>query len=85
MNPECLPQVNERIVHFASRDAMDIEGLGEAVVDQLVDKGLIHTFADLYSLKPEQLVPLERMGKKSARNLIEAIENSKSQPLDRVL
>ncbi len=85
MNPECPPQVKERIVHFASRDAMDIEGLGEAVVDQLVAEGLIQTFADLYSLKPEQLVPLERMGKKSAQNLIEAIEMSKSQPLDRVL
>jgi DNA ligase (NAD+) len=85
VNPECPPQVRERIIHFASRDAMDIEGLGEAVVDQLVTENLIHTFADLYHLKADQLIPLERMGKKSAENLIRAIESSKNQPLERVL
>ena len=85
VNPECPPQVRERIIHFASRDAMDIEGLGEAVVDQLVSENLIHTFADLYHLKAGQLIPLERMGKKSAENLIRAIESSKKQPLERVL
>jgi DNA ligase (NAD+) len=85
VNPECPPQVRERIIHFASRDAMDIEGLGEAVVDQLVSENLIHTYADLYKLKADQLIPLERMGKKSAENLVRAIESSKNQPLERVL
>ena len=85
INPECPPQVREKIIHFASRDAMDIEGLGEAVVDQLVDAELIKTYADLYSLKAEILVPLERMAEKSAQNLIDAIERSKEQPFSRVL
>lgn len=85
VNPKCPPQVRERIKHFASRDAMDIEGLGEAVVDQLVDAGLISTYADLYSLKKEDLLPLERMAEKSAQNLIDAITSSKKQPLDRVV
>lgn len=85
VNPQCPPQVLERIRHFASRDAMDIEGLGEAVVEQLVNEGLISTFADLYKLRSEQLIPLERMGKKSAENLITAIEKSKNQPLDRLI
>lgn len=85
INPECPPQIRHRIEHFASRDAMDIEGLGEAVVDQLVTHDLIHTYADLYELNREQLIPLERMAKKSAQNLLDAIEESKKQPLDRVL
>lgn len=85
VNPQCPPQVRERIIHFASRDAMDIEGLGEAVADQLVDAGLISTYADLYSLKKEDLLPLERMAEKSARNLIDAIEASKDRSLDRVI
>lgn len=85
VNTECPPQVRERIIHFASRDAMDIEGLGEAVVDQLVENDLIDTYIDLYFLSEEQLVPLERMAEKSAQNLIEAIENSKEQPLNRLL
>jgi DNA ligase (NAD+) len=85
LNPECPPQVRERIIHFASRDAMDIEGLGEAVVDQLVTQNLIHTYADLYKLTSDQLIPLERMGKKSAENLVQAIEKSKEQPLERVI
>lgn len=84
-NPECPPQVKERITHFASRDAMDIDGLGEAVVNQLINSGLIETYADLYELKKEDLIPLERMAEKSADNLINAIETSKSQPLDRVI
>lgn len=84
-NQECPPQVRERIIHFASRDAMDIEGLGEAVVDQLVDAGLISTYADLYTLSTEDLLPLERMADKSAKNLIKAIEVSKEQPFHRVL
>ncbi|PTM20350.1 MAG: DNA ligase [Bacteroidetes bacterium] len=85
INPECPPQIRERLTHFASRDAMDIEGLGEAVVSQLVDHGLVHTFADLYQLSAEDVEPLERMGKKSSKNLIEAIEKSCTQPFQRVL
>jgi len=85
VNPECGPQVRERIKHFASRDAMDIEGLGEAVVDQLVNEKLISNYADLYSLTKEELIPLERMAKKSAANLVDAIKRSKSQTLDRIL
>jgi len=85
INPECPPQVRERITHFASRDALDIEGLGEAVVNQLIDEGLISNYADLYTLKKEQLLPLERMAEKSAQNLIEAIDESRKQPFSRVL
>lgn len=85
INPECPPQIRQRIEHFASRDALDIEGLGEAVVDQLVTQDLIRTYADLYELTKEQLLPLERMAEKSAQNLLDAINNSKKQPLDRVI
>ncbi|MFW6157408.1 MAG: NAD-dependent DNA ligase LigA [Balneolaceae bacterium] len=85
INPECPPQVRNRIEHFASRDAMDIEGLGEAVVEQLVDNQLIENYADLYTLEKEQILPLERMGEKSAQNLIDAIEKSKQQPLERLI
>ncbi|WP_138430466.1 NAD-dependent DNA ligase LigA [Fodinibius saliphilus] len=85
INPECPPQIRQRIEHFASRDALDIEGLGEAVVDQLVSEGLISTYADLYELEKEELLPLERMAEKSAQNLLDAIESSKEQPLDRVI
>lgn len=85
VNPTCPPQVRIRIEHFASRDAMDIEGLGESVVDQLVSEELIQTYADLYDLKKEQIIELERMAEKSAQNLIEAIEKSKEQPFERVI
>lgn len=85
INPQCPPQVRERVTHFASRDAMDIEGLGEAVVELLLDNELIKTYADLYSLNKEDITPLERMGEKSAQNLIDAIEKSKKQSLDRVI
>lgn len=85
MNPECPPQIRQRIEHFASRDAMDIEGLGVAVVDQLVSAGLIKTYADLYELTKEDLLPLERMAEKSAQNLLKSIEKSKTQPLERVI
>lgn len=85
INPECPPQIRQRIEHFASRDAMDIEGLGEAVVDQLVSAELIKTYADLYELNKEDLLPLERMAEKSAQNLIDAIEESKKRSLDRVI
>lgn len=85
INPGCPPQVRSRIEYFASRDAMDIEGLGEAVIDQLVTEKLVSTYADLYTLQKPQLLGLERMAEKSAQNLIDAIENSKQQPFDRVL
>ncbi len=85
INPKCPPQVRIRIQHFASRDAMDIEGLGEAVVDQLVENKLIETFADLYELKAYEISQLERMGEKSAMKLIEAIDKSRNQPFERVL
>ena len=85
VNPTCPPQVRIRIEHFASRDAMDIEGLGESVVDQLVSAGLIKTYADLYDLKKEQIIELERMAEKSAQNLIDAISKSKEQPFERVI
>ncbi|TVQ14649.1 MAG: NAD-dependent DNA ligase LigA [Balneolaceae bacterium] len=85
VNPACPPQTRIRIEHFSSRNAMDIDGLGTAIVEQLVDEGLIETFADLYELDAGRLIPLERMAEKSARNLIDAIEKSKSQPFERVL
>lgn len=85
VNPACPPQVRIKIEHFASRDAMDIEGLGESVVDQLVSADLIQTYADLYDLKKEQVIELERMAEKSAQNLIDAIEKSKEQPFERVI
>ena len=85
INIQCPPQVRIKIEHFASRDALDIDGLGESMVDLLVKEGLIHNYADLYSLKKEDLLPLERMAEKSATNLIESIERSISQPYERVL
>ena len=82
---ECPAQLLRTIAHFASRDAMDIEGLGIAVVETLVEAGLVKTPGDLYFLKEEDLVGLEHMGKKSAQNLLTAIEKSKSQDLSRLL
>ena len=81
----CGPQIKGRIEHFASRRAMNIEGLGSEVVAQLVDSGLVVDPADLYDLKYEQLVALDRFADKSARNLLEAIERSKQVPYERVL
>ncbi len=81
----CPAQLKERIVHFASREAMDIEHVGPALVDQLVEKGLVKDPADLYYLRVEDLASLERMGEKSARNVIEAIEKSKSASLARLI
>lgn len=82
---ECPAQLLRNLVHFASRDAMDIEGLGPAVVESLVKSGLIKTAADLYQLRPEDVAELDRMGKKSAENLIAALEKSKGQDLSRLL
>ena len=81
----CPAQRKESIKHFASRRAMDIEGLGDKLVEQLVDKGLVQDPADLYSLTKEQLVGLERMGEKSAQNLLDALERSKETTLARFL
>ena len=81
----CPPQVIGRIQHFISRKAMDIEGLGGETVTLFVNEGLIGTYADLYELKKEQILPLERMAEKSADNLIKGIENSKQIPFERVL
>ena len=84
-NPSCPAQVRRRIEHFASKQAMDIEGLGEALVSQLVDASLLTGIADIYTLEKNRLLSLERMGEKSASNLIEAIEASRSRPLWRLL
>ncbi|MCK4851176.1 MAG: NAD-dependent DNA ligase LigA, partial [Phycisphaerae bacterium] len=85
VNPACPMQLCERLRYFAGRNQMDIEGLGPAIIDQLVDRGLVREFADLYKLSAEQLAGLERMAEKSADNLVKAIEESKSRSLGRVL
>jgi DNA ligase (NAD+) len=81
----CPPQIKGRIEHFISRKAMDIDGLGEETVDLLFSKNLIRNFSDLYDLREEQLVPLERLGEKSAFNIINSIRNSVKTPYHRVL
>ena len=85
LNTNCPARLKESILHFASRNVMDIDGLGEALVDQLVDRGLVKSVADLYLLTAEQLMDLERMGKKSAEKLVANIESSKANPLPRVI
>lgn len=85
INRDCPGRGREGIIHFVSRDAMDIEGLGPAVVDQLLTAGLIKDSADLYFLNAEDLIKLERMGKKSVENLLKAIENSKQKGLASLL
>ncbi|WP_346668735.1 NAD-dependent DNA ligase LigA [uncultured Subdoligranulum sp.] len=85
VNPECPAQSLRNLIHFASRDAMAIDGLGEAVAIQLTEKNLVHTVADLYSLQEEQLLTLDKFKKKSAQNLLAAIEYSKSNNLDKLL
>ncbi|HOK10032.1 MAG TPA: NAD-dependent DNA ligase LigA [Candidatus Hydrogenedens sp.] len=82
---DCPAQLKQRIQHYAQRRAMDIEGLGPALVEQLVNKGLVKNIADIYRLKKEQLVELERMGSKSADNLLNAIENSKNRPISALI
>ncbi len=81
----CPPQIIGRIQHYISRKAMDIEGLGGETVALFVSNGLIHNYADLYELKKEQILPLERMAEKSAENIIKGIEKSKEIPFERVL
>ncbi|NLX07977.1 MAG: NAD-dependent DNA ligase LigA [Phycisphaerae bacterium] len=85
LNPSCPAQLKERLRYFASRDLMDIENLGPALIDQLVDKNLVREFADLYQLTEQQLIDLERMGQKSAQNLVKAITASKTRDLPRVM
>ena len=81
----CPPQITGRIQHFISRKAMDIEGLGSETVELMFRAGLIHNYADLYELKAEQIQDLERMGTRSAQNIIKGIEKSKEVPFERVL
>jgi len=85
INARCPAQLVEGLIHFASRNAMDIEGLGQALATALVERGLVKDFSDLYRLTKEQLVQLERVGDKSATNLLNAIEASKSRGLARLL
>ncbi len=85
INPECPAQALRNIIHFASRDAMDIDGLGTAVATQLVERGLIHSAADLYTLTREQLLTLDKFKEKSADNLLRALEHSKQNNLDKLL
>ena len=86
-NSECPDQIKGRLEHFASRGAMDIEGLGEALVDLFVDKGYLKTYYDIYALrnKRDDLVAMDRLGEKSVENLLIAIEKSKQKPFDKVL
>ncbi len=81
----CPAQLKEKLIHFAARGAMDIDHLGPKVIEQLVDKGLVKDYADLYSLTLEQLTSLERLAEKSGRNIIEAIDKSRERGPDRVL
>jgi DNA ligase (NAD+) len=85
INANCPARLKESLLHFASRGVMNIDGLGDALVDQLVDRGIVHNVADLYELKLEDLVSLERMGVKSAGNVIRNIDRSRLNPLPRVI
>jgi DNA ligase (NAD+) len=86
-NTECSAQVKGRLEHFSSRGAMDIEGLGEALIDIFVNKGFLKTYADIYDLKEkkDELIAIERLGKKSVENLLASIEESKKKTFDKVL
>lgn len=85
INPECPAQIREGLIHFVSRNAMNIDGLGERVITQLFREDLVHNVADLYKLTREQLINLERMGEKSTDNLLKSIEKSKENSLERLL
>ncbi len=85
INPKCPAQIREGLIHFVSRNAMNIDGLGEKVITQLFNENLIQAVADLYELKREQLLQLERMGEKSVDNLLKAIEASKENSLEKLL
>jgi len=85
VNSACPAKLKESVQHYAGRHAMNIDGLGEKIVDQLVEKRMVKDIADLYSLKVDEVAELERMGEKSAQNLIDEIDGSKKQPLDRLI
>ena len=85
VNTNCPARLRESVLHFAARGVMDIDGMGDALVDQLLARELLRKIADLYTLTEEQLLSLERMGKKSASKILANIERSKQQPLSRVL
>ncbi|MBG9446755.1 NAD-dependent DNA ligase LigA [Cytobacillus firmus] len=85
INPKCPAQIREGLIHFVSRNAMNIDGLGERVISQLFAENLIKDVADIYKLTYEQLIQLERMGEKSVNNLLQAIQNSKSNSLEKLL
>jgi DNA ligase (NAD+) len=85
VNPACPAQLKERLLWFCGRSQMDIDEVGEKLVDQLVGRGLVKTFADLYRLTKEQLLDLDRLGEKSAQNILDAIAASRKQGLDRLL
>jgi DNA ligase (NAD+) len=85
INPKCPAQIREGLIHFVSRNAMNIDGLGERVITQLFQENLIYDVADIYSLQYEQLIQLDRMGEKSVENLLKAIESSKNNSLEKVL
>ncbi|MHA6261139.1 NAD-dependent DNA ligase LigA [Sporosarcina sp. CAU 1771] len=85
VNPKCPAQMKEAIIHFVSRNAMNIEGVGERVVEQLYEANLVQDVSDLYTLTTEQLIELERMGEKSVSNLLAAIEQSKENSLEKML
>jgi len=87
INPSCTAQLKERLIHFCGRNQMDVEGAGQIMIETLVDRGFLHDYADLYALdqRREDLVGLDRMGEKSADNLLAGIEASKQRPLARLL
>lgn len=87
LNAECSGQIKGRLEHFASRGAMDIEGLGEALIDLFVERGFLKTYTDIYKLKERrnELIDIDRMGEKSVDNLLSSIEKSKNKPFDKVL
>jgi DNA ligase (NAD+) len=85
INTNCSARLKESLLHFASRGVMNIDGMGDALVDQLVDRGMVESVADIYGLTVEKLMALERMGKKSAANVVANIEKSKKNPLPRVI
>ncbi|KML40122.1 NAD-dependent DNA ligase LigA [Cytobacillus firmus] len=85
INPKCPAQIREGLIHFVSRNAMNIDGLGEKVISQLFAENLIKDVADIYKLTYEQLIQLERMGEKSVNNLLQAIQNSKGNSLEKLL
>lgn len=85
LNTECSAQLLRNLIHFCSRDAMDIEGLGESNLELFVNEGLIKTPADIYSVKEEQIIPLERMAEQSAKNIVEAVNKSKENDLSKLV